>query len=266
MSRPPLQNLNPGGTLSTTGTLSYTGGNPALDPFRASTLDFSAEWYHSKNAFVGLGLFQKKIKSYVLTQGRDIPYNQTGLPMSLLPSNFTGDEIFRVSAPVNTPGGKLEGFEINVQQPFTFLPGWGKNFGVLANFTQVKSKMEYVLSATAVGAATVTEDLVNLSPRSWNLSVYYDDGTFSGRVSTSARSAFLTTIPAGNNQDVAGKNKTFNVDLSMGYKINKQLEVTFEATNLTNQPNDQFISRAMNNVVVNNYTGREFIVGGRYKF
>ena len=266
MSRPPLQSLNPGGTLSTTGTLSYTGGNPALDPFRATTLDASIEWYHSKNAFVGLGLFQKKIKSYVLTQGRDVAYKDTGLPMSLLPSNFTGDEIFRVSAPVNTPGGKLEGFELNLQQPFSFLPGWGKNFGVLANYTQVKSKMQYVLSATAVGAATVTEDLVNLSPRSWNLSVYYDDGTFSGRVSTSARSAFLTTIPAGNNQDVAGKNKTFNVDLSMGYKLNKQIELTFEATNLTNQPNDQFISRAMDNVVVNNYTGREFIIGGRYKF
>ncbi|MEO6279297.1 TonB-dependent receptor [Roseateles sp.] len=265
MSRPPLQNLNPGGTLTTTGTLSYTGGNPALNPFRATTLDLSAEWYHAKNAFIGLGLFQKDIKSYVLTQGRDVPFNQTGLPMSLLPSNFTGDESFRVSAPINTPGGKLTGFEVNIQQPFTFLPGWGQNFGLLANYTQVKSKMAYVLS-TAVNTPTVTEDLVNLSPRSWNLSVYYDDGTFSGRVSSSARSAFLTTIPAGNNQDVAGKNKTFNVDLSMGYKINQQLELTFEATNLTNQPNDQFISRAMNNVVVNNYTGREFIVGGRYKF
>jgi TonB-dependent receptor len=265
MSRPPLQNLNPGGTLSTTGTLTYTGGNPALDPFRATTLDASLEWYHSKNAFLGVGLFQKKIKSYVLTQGRDIPYNQTGLPMSLLPTNFTGDELFRVSAPVNTQGGKLSGFELNLQQPFTFLPGWGQNFGLLANYTQVKSKMDYVLS-TALNSPTVREDLVNLSPRSWNLSVYYDDGIFSGRVSTSARSAFLTTIPAGNNQDVAGKNKTFNVDLSMGYKINKQLEVTFEATNLTNQPNDQFISRSMNNVVVNNYTGREFIVGGRYRF
>lgn len=266
MSRPPLQNLNPGGTLSTTGTLSYTGGNPNLDPFRATTLDASLEWYHAKNAFVGLGLFHKKIKSYVLTKGFDQPYKDSGLPLSLLPSNFTGDEIFRFSVPVNSPGGNLSGFEINVQQPFSFLPGWGKNFGVLANYTHVKSKMEYVLSATTVGAATVTEDLINLSPRSWNLSFYYDDGTFSGRVSTSSRSAFLTTVPAGNNQDVAGKNKTLNVDLSMGYKVNKQLEVTFEATNLTNQPNDQFISRAMNNVVVNNYTGREFIVGGRYKF
>ncbi|MFG6415452.1 TonB-dependent receptor [Roseateles sp. DC23W] len=266
MSRPPLQNLNPGGTLSTTGTLSYTGGNPQLDPFRATTLDGSLEWYHSKNAFVGLGLFHKKIKSYVLTKGFDQPYKDSGLPLSLLPSNFTGDEVFRFSAPVNSPGGNLSGFEINVQQPFSFLPSWGKNFGILANYTQVKSKMEYVLSTTGVGAATVTEDLINLSPRSWNLSFYYDDGTFSGRVSTSARSDFLTTVPAGNNQDVAGKKKTFNVDLSMGYKINKQLEVTFEAANLTNQPNDQFISRSMDNVVVNHYTGREFIIGGRYKF
>mgnify|MGYP002141170235 CR=1 FL=1 len=56
------------------------------------------------------------------------------------------------------------------------------------------------------------------------------------------------------------------VKLQLGYQFNKQLQLTFEATNLTNQPNDQFISRAMNNVVVNNYTGREFIVGGRYKF
>jgi len=265
MSRPPLQNLNPGGTLATTGTLSYTGGNPQLDPFRATTLDGNLEWYHGKNSFIGLGLFHKKIKSYVLTRTLNVPYKDTGLPMSLLPSNFNGDEIFAVNAPINTPGGKLSGFEINIQQPFTFLPGIGKNFGVLANFTQVKSKMDYVLSAAA-NAATVREDLVNLSPRSWNLSVYYDDGTFSGRISSSARAAFLTTIPAGNNQDVAGKNKTFNVDLSMSYKLNKQIELTFEAANLTDQPNDQFISRSMNNVVVNHYTGREFAVGARYKF
>ena len=266
MSRPPLQSLNPGGTLTTTGTLSYTGGNPTLNPFRATTLDFSAEWYHAKNAFIGLGLFQKDIKSYILTLARDVPYNQTGLPMSSLPSNFTGDESFRVSAPINSPGGKLTGFELNVQQPFTFLPGWGKNFGVLMNYTQVKSKMAYVISGTTLAAATVTEDLVNLSPKSWNASLYYDDGTLSARVSSSARSAYLLTIPAGNNQDVAGKNKTFNVDISIGYKVTPNLEITLEGANLTNQANDQFIDRKMDNAVVNNYTGREFVVGARYKF
>ena len=266
MSRPPLPSLNPGGTLSTTGTLSYTGGNPALDPYRATTFDLSGEWYHSKNGFIGLGLFQKNIKSFVVTSGRNQAYKDTGLPLSLLPANFTGDEIFNVSAPVNTDGGKLQGFEINVQQPFTFLPSWGKNFGVLANYTQVKSKMKYPASQTATTTTYITEDLINLSPRSWNLSFYYDDGTYSGRISGSSRASFLQTVVFQNNQNEQGKNKTFNLDMSLGYKVNSQLELTFEATNLTNQPNDQFISRAMNNVVVNNYTGREYILGGRYKF
>ena len=98
MARPQLGNLNPGGTLSTSGTLTYTGGNPTLKPFRATTFDSSIEWYHAKNAFVGLGLFQKDIKSYIQTVRTNLPYNQTGLPMNLLPAGMTGEEVFAVTA------------------------------------------------------------------------------------------------------------------------------------------------------------------------
>ncbi len=264
MARPQLGNLNPGGTLSTTGTLTYTGGNPVLKPFRADTYDGSIEWYHSKNAFMGLGLFQKNIKSYIQTVRTNLPYNQTGLPMNLLPPGMTGDEVFAVTSPVNTNGGRLTGFEINIQQPFTFLPGIGKNLGVLLNYTQVKSKIQYVVSPTST--ATVTDDLVNLSPKSFNATLFYDDGTFSARVSSSQRERFLTRVPGQNNNDVEGKNKTFNVDMQVSYKITPNLDVTLEGVNLTNRPNDQFISNQRNSVVVNHVTGREFVVGARYKF
>jgi iron complex outermembrane receptor protein len=123
MARPQLGNLNPGGTISTTGTLSITTGNPLLKPFRAKTFDTSLEWYHGRNAFVGLGLFQKNISTYIQSLRNNMPFKDTGLPLSLLPANFTGDEVFQVTTPVNTEGGKLQGFEINVQQPFSFLPG-----------------------------------------------------------------------------------------------------------------------------------------------
>jgi iron complex outermembrane recepter protein len=56
------------------------------------------------------------------------------------------------------------------------------------------------------------------------------------------------------------------VDAAIAYKINGNLELTLDAVNLTNQANDQFISRARNSVVVNNVTGREYVVGMRYKF
>lgn len=264
MARPQLGNLNPGGTISTTGTLSVTSGNPLLQPFRADTFDSNFEWYFGKNAFLGLGLFQKNINTYIQSIRTNVAFKDTGLPMSLLPANFTGEEVFQVTAPINTKGGKLSGFELNYQQPFTFLPAWGKNFGTLLNYTYVKSKIEYVVSPTS--AVTITDDLLNLSPKSWNATLYYDDGAFSARVSASKRSSFVTRVPGQNNNDVEGKNSTVNVDMSVTYKINNQWEVSFEGSNLTNQANDQFISRLRDSVVVNNVTGREYLLGVRYKF
>ncbi|MES2318366.1 MAG: TonB-dependent receptor [Pseudomonadota bacterium] len=264
MSRPQLGNLSPGGTIATTGTLTITSGNPLLKPFRAKTFDAGIEWYHAKNAFVGLGLFQKNIDTYIQTLRANVPFKDTGFPMSLLPSNFTGEEEFQVTQPINTDGGKLSGFELNIQQPFTFLPGRGKNFGTLLNYTYVKSKIEYVVSATS--AASITDDLLNLSPKSMNATLYYDDGTFSARVSASKRAGFVTRVPGQNNNDVEGKNGSTNVDLSFTYKINKNFELTLEGVNLTNQPNDQFVSRQRDSVVVNNVTGREYLVGLRYKY
>lgn len=264
MARPILGNLNPGGTISTTGTLSITSGNPLLQPYRAKTLDLGAEWYFAKNAFLGLGVFSKNISTYIQTLTTNMAFKDTGLPLSLLPSNFNGNEVFAVNTPINTNGGRLNGFEINYQQPFTFLPGIGKNFGTLLNYTVVQSKIDY--ATTATGNSFITDDLLNLSPTSWNATFYYDDGTFSGRLSASARSAFLTRVPGQNNNDVEGKNSSVNVDLSLNYKVNKNLDVTLEATNLTNTPNDQFISRARNSAVVYNVTGRELLIGARYKF
>jgi iron complex outermembrane receptor protein len=264
MARPQLGNLSPGGTISTTGTLAINSGNPQLKPFRATTFDTSLEWYHGRSAFVGLGLFTKNIDTYIQNLRTNIPYSQTGLPKSLLPANFTGEEVFQVTTPINTSGGKLTGFEINIQQPFTFLPGAFKNMGVLLNYTHVKSKIDYQVSPTST--SVIRDDLLNLSPTSANATLYFEDDTVSARVSVSRRSGFLTRVPGQNNNDVEGKNATTNVDLSFTYKLGNGLELTLEGVNLTNEANDQFISRARNSAVVYNVTGREYLVGMRYKF
>ncbi|KPF48065.1 hypothetical protein IP87_12930 [beta proteobacterium AAP121] len=264
MARPQLGNLNPGGSISTTGTLSVTSGNPRLQPFRATTLDLSAEWYLGRQTFLGIGLFHKDISTYIQSLRTNVPYNQTGLPLSLLPANFNGEEVFQVTTPINTDGGKLSGFEINWQQPFTFLPGALSNFGLLVNYTQVKSKIDYKVSPTST--SVIRDDLLNLSPKSWNMTLYYDDGTFSARVSAANRSGFLTRVPGQNNNDVEGKNASTNVDASISYKLSEQLDITLEGVNLTNEANDQFISRARNSSVVYHKTGREYLLGMRYKF
>jgi TonB-dependent receptor len=264
MARPQLGNLNPGGTISTTGNLAINVGNPLLQPFRANTVDMNFEWYFDRNSLIGVGLFGKDIGTYIQTLRTNVPYNQTGLPISLLPPNFTGEEVFQVTTPVNTPGGKLTGVELNYQQQFRFLPGWMQNFGTLLNYTYVKSQIEYLVSPTST--TTITDDLLNLSPRTWNATLYYDDGRFSARVSAAYRQEFLTRVPGQNNNDVEGKNATTNIDAQVSWKLNKNVEFTLQGVNLTNEPVDQFISRARNSVVVNHVTGREFIAGVRARF
>jgi iron complex outermembrane receptor protein len=264
MSRPILANLSPGGSITTTGNLAITVGNPFLEPFRAKTFDAGLEWYFGKGGFIGVGYFYKDIDTYIQQLRQSMPYSQTGLPLSLLPSNFTGDEVFAVTTPINTKGGPLKGWEVNYQQPFTFLPGWGRNFGTLLNYTSVKSTIEYLVSPTAT--ATITDDLIGLSPKSWNATLYYDDGRFHARVSAAYRAAYLTRVPGQNNNDVEGTSESTNVDASISYKITPNFEIVLEGVNLTNEPVDQFISRARNSVVSSTYTGREYLVGIRAKF
>ncbi|HEY5713253.1 MAG TPA: TonB-dependent receptor [Allosphingosinicella sp.] len=265
MARPQLGNLSPGGSINTTGQLSITTGNPLLNPFRANTLDASFEWYFAPESLISVALFYKDIGSFIQTLRTEIPFNQTGLPLSLLPANFTGNELFLVTAPINTEGGPLKGFEINYQQPFRFLPGPLRNLGTILNFTYVESQIAYVTSTT--NPAPIRDDLVNLSPRSWNATLYYDDGRFSIRGSVAYRSDYLQRVPAQNvANDVEGKNSTLNVDASASFAINDNITLTAEAINLTDEFNDQFVDRDRNSPSVIHHTGRQFYIGARVRF
>ena len=57
------------------------------------------------------------------------------------------------NVPTNTPGGDLQGVEISYQQPFSFLPGVFRNFGVILNYTYVDSKSKYLQYLNTTGVA-----------------------------------------------------------------------------------------------------------------
>ena len=154
-------------TISTTGTLSVNSGNPFLKPFRAKTFDLSAEWYHSRSGFIGLGLFQKNIDTYIQILRQDLPYTDlTALNPSAFAPTFctgvcSGSTIFQLTSAVNTEGGPLEGFEVSYQQPFSFLPGGFRHFGVLLNYTHVKSDIDYAVPGS-FPVTYIADELVNL--------------------------------------------------------------------------------------------------------
>ncbi|MET0307482.1 MAG: TonB-dependent receptor, partial [Sphingomonas sp.] len=212
ITRPGLAALSPGGSLTIQpSNRGYSTGNPYLDPTEATNLDASAEWYFDRGSLLSFGVFEKKISTLSGTSiATLVPYNELGLPLELL--NGTGvaaTDLFTVTRTVNGDGGTLKGFEVNYQQQLSFLPGFLKNLGVLANYTYVKADIKYPGPG---GIGQVVGPLTNLSNKSANGTLFYEDSVFSLRGSATYRSGYLTAFAGGSREQSTeeGVNKTVN--------------------------------------------------------
>ena len=272
MSRPGLGSLTPGVTVNVSGSAkSVSGGNPMLDPVRAKNYDLGFEWYFNEGAMLGATLFYKDIASFIQNTRETKSYASSGLPASLLTDlNASPSDDFVFTVPINTPGGKLQGAEFNYVQPFTFLPGKWSNLGAQFNYTYVDSDIQYLLAS---GAAAQKAAMTGQSKNSWNATLFYEGSRWSGRVSATNRNDYLIQVPgteAGFNSEangVHGQSGTTIVDASLHYRINDQLEVSLEGSNLTNEPQESWVANPSVSLPLEySETGRTYTVGLRYKF
>jgi iron complex outermembrane recepter protein len=258
MSRPALGDLTPGGSLSTpTRRVSY--GNPLLDPFRATNLDASVEWYFAKESLLAAAVFYKKIDSFIMTPPPEmVPWRSLGLPDSLLAGTpASPDEEFEVTRKINGTGGTLKGIELQYQQPFSFLPGALKNFGFIGNFTYVDSEVDY--------GGNGKNRLTGQSKFMYNATLYYETSRFSARVSAAYRDGYLQSFPGGNGNSEEGVNGATNIDASIGYELTDNIKLSLEMVNLTDTYSDRYVDVTDR---VSNYRhfGREFLLGVRATF
>ncbi len=280
INRPALLLLRPVSSVSVAGSnRTVNGNNPGLGPTLADTYDLSAEWYFAEESVLALALFRKDIGSFVQTIVQNVPYTETGLPIQQAIDacnssafgygpNCNENLPWNVNAPGNSPGGDLDGYELSYQQPFSFLDGIGRNFGLLANYTHVEAKIDYL--GVVNNATTVVrpdESLVNLSENTVNLTLYFENDKFGARVSLADRDDYLTSVPGRNGTYVERTEGTKNVDVSAHYNFNEQLKLTFEGLNLTNEAENQRLDATVLPANVVSYyheTGRQFFLGLRY--
>jgi TonB-dependent receptor len=285
MVRPGLGGLNPGGTLNTTGNLTLTAGNPYLKPSRANTYDLSFEWYPEANALYSLGFFYKDFQTGSTTVRLTGPFSSFGFPESLLAGTgrTANDETF-FSTTVNTEGGKpLKGFEVNIQQPFTFLerfgaPEWTSGFGVLFNYTYVVGEAQFC-TQTVAGNCTrfVTNDPTGVSKNAYNATLYYENDKLSARVSAAYRDKYLFNVPSANAGNLSSNNRreyqdadwvpaTTTIDTSISYNLTEKLKISFEGLNLTDEENIQYNDTDAARVWTYHHYGRQYYLGFRYAF
>lgn len=264
MARPGLGNLTPGVTVAVSGgNRTVTGGDPSLEPNRATTADLALEWYIDDDALLAAAVFWKDIDTFVQTTRETRPFSSSGLPASLLDGTGAGpNDDFTFNIPVNTPGGPLKGVELTYQQGLRFLPAPFDNMGVILNYTYVDSEIQY---RTAAGLDSLRTDLTGLSKNAYNGTIYYEDDRFSARVAAAYRDDYLTTVPGRNNNDIEGTRATLNVDFAATWKYSDSLEFFFEGVNLTDEFDDQYIDSIGDRLSTYTRTGREYYVGVRFR-
>lgn len=239
----PRVNLNPG-------SLTASGGNPDVDPYRANQFDASLEWYPDRDTIVAAAIFYKDIKSYITdTITQEVFPVQTATPnlarctLVNLANNLYDCE-FDVNRRANGPGGSNKGFEIQASRPI-----WG-GFGALVNYTYSDAKIK--------GGFEVPGN----SKHSLNLTGYYEDSRLSARLAYNYRSKFFITIDRASPLNQAALE---SLDASLSYKILENVSLTADAINLTNEKIVQFSgTRDRPRAIYDN--GRQFYIGFRVRY
>ncbi|PSJ40812.1 TonB-dependent receptor [Allosphingosinicella deserti] len=263
MSRPEYGPLTPSSASITATTRNGTANNPFLNPIRATTFDVALEYYFRPGSLLSVAYFHKDIKSFIQTASNQIPFNQLGLPDELLNgTNSVPTDIFTIRQPLNTPGGPLKGFEVNAQVQLDFLPGFLSNLGLLANYTHVTSKIDYILQS----GGTYNADLVGLSKDAASGTLYYEDDKFSIRATASYRGPYIRGIIGANGNDYQGNRGNTFVDASASYNITKKFKLILEAQNLTDERNSLFIDSVRTDTLFETRIGRTFTFGANFQF
>ena len=180
INRPGMQALRPVAVVSVAGSnRTVTGNNPGLGPTLADTYDLSAEWYFAEESVLALALFQKDIGSFVQTIVQNVPYTDTGLPLQQAidacngsPSGCSGRTATKPCLgtsrrPATAPAEIFKGYELSYQQPFSFFDGFASNFGLMANYTYVDSKIDYLGVVGGVTTIVHPDEALTNCRRTW---------------------------------------------------------------------------------------------------
>lgn len=269
MARPDLGDLTPGGSVDGFNRR-YTAGNPGLEPFRADATDLAVEWYFGEEALVSLAYFKKDIESFPISSSTDVVWSDLGLPNSLLDNSpATPSDIFEYSTLLTGPGGELDGWEFQFQTPFNFGPEWVRDFGIRMNYTDISSE---VIVGSLDNGDPIYGRLQGQSDEAYNFTLWYENGRFSGRVSTTytgdyatlARSRFITTCDCDAGEDISDEVQFLDAKLS--YQFTDALGVHLEMLNLS----DETVTTVMgsNGFLLedqSNTPGRQFYLGLQYQ-
>lgn len=196
-----------------------TKGNVGLNPFKATQADLGIEWYFDGDGMISATYFFKDITSFVTSS--QILNQQIGV----YDPDTQGDN-WTLSTKLNSSGGEIEGIELQIQD------GFDSGFGYSANYTFVDAP------SNAENYPDLIPVFSDSSEHTVNLVGYYETDTYSARLAYNWRSEYMIReLPGfyGNREHQSYG----TLDLSANYSVTDNIDLTFEAVNLTEEDSVQ---------------------------
>ncbi len=228
MARPTFNNLSANLIVDATSGVA-TAGNPELDPTYSDQMEVGAEWYFQESSILSGTLFHKQLDTYIISTTQDETIDGT---------------TYSVTRPSNADSGaKLTGIELQWQQEIT------NGFGLVTNYTWTEADTPNGL------------ELPGNSKNQMNLSGYYENDTFSVRLSYNYRDESYGGEVSGSQT----KNAAYGQwDLTSNVNIGDMFEIFFTGVNLTNEIVKTTTSDGLPIGFYEN--GPRYSIGARFKF
>ncbi|MDQ1919566.1 TonB-dependent receptor [Massilia pseudoviolaceinigra] len=199
-------------------------GNPDLKPLKAANVDLGIERMLGADGALSAYLYSKDIKNFTYT---------TDLAGSGAWAGYT-----TATSYANGEKARVHGIELSYSQSLRMLPApWnGILVGANASFNDAKATIGRFDKASG-GQLTREIRLPGQSKQIVNLMLGYENGPVSTRLALNHKSAYLLEVggdllDASQDRYVDAQRQ---VDFSLGYQINKRVQLVFEGINLNNE-------------------------------
>ena len=285
--------------------VTYTGegrGNPMLRPTRSDNFDVTAEYYFGRGSSLTLAVFNKRLKDIVIgrtsvvtlndTRNQPHDFQVTG-PVNGANGRASGAEIGYQQYFDKLPGW-MSGFGVSAN--YTYLDSRLKlDTPANAAFCTPKDlpgafQTRDLLGCDADGRTFGGLPMQGLSKNAYNLALLYDKGPVSLRLAYSWRSKYLQAVNAygtkgdngidanpaspnfGKQDSVSYALPTWGgaygqLDAGLHYNVSENLNVSVEASNLTNAIYRQYMQQHIGMMERGAfYTGRSWSVRMGYSF
>jgi iron complex outermembrane recepter protein len=209
--------------------------NPYLKPITADQVDLTFEYYFASVGSFTTTVFAKEFHDYIQFSRYNREITNNGITKTV-----------EVRGPVNGEGAKISGFEFAFQRFFDFMPAPFDGFGIQTNYTYLKNdgitntglkndtSNSDAISGQAPDSVKVNR-LEGMSDHTANFVLMYEKNDWAARVAYNWRSEYMITAIDCCVAVPIWTEATGNLDGSVKYTFNENVEVSFQVSNILNE-------------------------------